>query len=497
MSVKDAIFAGMTMGEKNGIPSYRMFIGGQWVESTNGETFEVVCPESREVVSYIAKATIDNASKAMEAAYLARKEMEYLSPVKRSEILRKAALLFQAHQDEVIKRVVLETGKPISEAHHEIAAAIKRLEYAAEEAKSIKGESIPGGTISDAGVKQTALLTRKPLGIILGITPFNYPCFIPMSKIAPALAAGNTIVIKPASSNPSPVLYLAKFLQEAGLPDGAINVVTGEGAELGDYLSTHPKVNMISFTGSSKVGNRIARLAGKVQLHLELGGKCPGIVSQKADLDLAAKECVKGGLKFSGQRCDSLSRFLIEEKVYDKFVEKVLLEVKKWKIGEIFDEETQLGPLINESALMKVLDLIDDAVAKGAKVSLGKEIAKDSLLMSPVVLTDVTTKMRIAWEETFGPALSLIKVKNFEEAISIANMSEYGLDSSVFTQDIDEAMYAANHLESGTVQINAAPAHGLGNFPFGGDEESGMGREGIGYSVYDMTKVHSIVFNPK
>lgn len=493
----DKLFTEMTMGEKNGAPIYRMFINDEWIEADKGDLFEVICPENGQVVSYVPKASINNASKAMEAAYLARKEMEMMSPVKRSEILSKASLLFQAHQEEVIERVMLETGKPISDARSEIAAAIKRLQYAAEEAKSVLGETIPGGTVSDKGVKQTAMLIRKPLGVILGITPFNYPCFIPMSKIAPALAAGNTLVIKPASANPTPVLYLAKFLQEAGLPAGAINVITGEGGALGNYLSSHPKVNMITFTGSSSVGNHIAKIAGKVQLHLELGGKCPALVSQKADLDLAVKESVKGALKFSGQRCDSLSRFVVEEKVYDHFVKGVIAEVKKWEVGKIHDEKTEIGPLINEKALMKVLDLVDDAVSQGATVAYGKEINEGSLLMSPLVLTNVTTKMRIAWEETFGPAIAIIKVKDFDEAITIANASEYGLDSSVFTQDIDEAMYAATHLESGTVQINAAPAHGLGNFPFGGDEESGMGREGIGYSVHDMTKVHTVVFNPK
>ena len=491
------LFTELTMGEKKGIPMYRMFIGGKWVEGEKSEIFKVTNPADGKVVSYVAKATVENASKAMDAAFLARKEMENMSPVKRSEILNKASLLFQAHQEEIIERVVLETGKPVTDAHHEVAAAIKRLQYAAEEAKALKGESIPGGTVSDKGVKQVAILMRKPLGVILGITPFNYPSFIPMSKIAPALAAGNTVVIKPASANPTAVLYMAKLFEEAGLPAGAFNVVTGGGYEIGDYLVSHPKVNMISFTGSSIVGNSISKLAGKVKLHLELGGKCPSLVSQKADLGLAAKESVKGALKFSGQRCDALSRFLVEEKVYDRFVKKVLTEVPKWKVGDIWDEKTKVGPLVNEQAMVKVLDLIDDAVAKGAEVAYAKEIDEKSLLMHPVVLTGVTTKMRIAWEETFGPVLSIMKVKDFDEAIKIANASEFGLDSSVFTQDIDEAMYAANHLESGTVQINAAPAHGLGNFPFGGDEESGMGREGIGYSVYAMTKVHSVVFNPK
>ncbi len=495
--MSDSLFTDMTMGKKGGVPIYRMFINGKWVEAEENEVFAVENPEDNSVVAYVPKATITDASRAMDAAYLARKKMEYMSPAKRAEILTKAALLFQANQEEVIDRIVVETGKPVTEAHHEVAAAIKRLQYAAQEATAVKGETIPGGTVSDAGVHQTGMLIRKPLGVILGITPFNYPCFIPMSKIAPALAGGNTVVIKPASANPTAVLYLGKFLQEAGLPDGAYNVITGGGSELGDYLSAHPKVNMISFTGSSKVGNHIATIAGKVQLHLELGGKCPAIVSQKSDLDLAVKESVKGALKFSGQRCDSLSRFLVEEPVYDEFVKKVIAEVKKWKVGSINDEKTQIGPLVNEDALVKVLTLIDDAMAKGANMVYGKKMKPHTLLMSPVVLTDVTTRMRIAWEETFGPAISIVKVKSFDEAIEIANASEYGLDSSVFTQDVDEAMYAATHLESGTVQINAAPAHGLGNFPFGGDEESGMGREGIGYSVYDMTKVHSIVFNPK
>lgn len=491
------IFSDLIMGEKNGIPIYRMFIDSKWVEGEKGEVYAIHNPQDRKIVSYVAKATQADACRAVETASGIRKTMEIMSPVKRADILNKAWQLFQSHNEEVTKRIVLETGKPITDAHHEVAAAIQRLQYAAEEAKYIKGESIPGGTVSDKGVSQTAILVRRPVGVVVGVTPFNYPCFIPVSKLAPALAVGNAVILKPASNNPTPVLYIAKFLQEAGLPDGAINIITGSGAELGECLFTHPKVNMISFTGSTGVGNKIAFQAKIAKLHLELGGKCPSLVSQKADRELAARESVKGALKFSGQRCDALSRILVEEKIYDDFIEKAVNEAKKWKVGDIWDKETEVGPLIDEKAVLKVSDLVDDAVMKGAKIAYGKTIEKGNLLVHPIVLKDVTTNMRIAWEETFGPVVTIMKVKDFDEALKVANASEYKLDSSIFTQDIDEAMYAANALESATVQINAAPAHGLGNFPFGGDEASGMGREGIGYSIYEMTKIHTIVFNPK
>jgi len=257
-------------------------------------------------------------------------------------------------------------------------------------------------------------------------------------------------------------------------------------------MVSHPKVGMISFTGSSAAGKHIASVAGMKKLHLELGGKCPGIVFEDADMDLAVRECVKGALKFSGQRCDSLSRILVQEKIANTFVKKVLAEVKNWKVGDPRKKSTRIGPLINEKAADKVEELVRDAVSKGARLLTGGK--RRGLYFEPTVLDRVKANMRIAWEETFGPVVTIIRFRTFDEAIKISNQSGYGLDASVFTRDIDKAVKAANLLECGSVTINAAPAHGLGNFPFGGDKDSGIGREGLVYSVEEMTKLHTIVF---
>ena len=492
------IFKELTLGTKDGVSQYRMFINGVWTEAEGNETFSVESPYDGRVVAYAAKATVNDAAKAVEAAYLARQKMRELSPFERAEILQKAAKLLEEHKDEVIVRIVAEAGKPVTEAKGEVGASIKRITVGAEEAKSLQGTALNGGTVSADGKNKWAVVSHMPLGVVLGITPFNYPCFIPLSKIVPALAAGNTLVVKPASDDPTPVLYLAAIFKEAGLPDGAFNVITGGGAEVGDYLSAHPKVNMVSFTGSTKVGHRIAEKAVMAKLHLELGGKSPSIVSKHADLDVAVKESVKGAIKFSGQRCDALSRMLVEAEVYDEFVRKVTEEVKHWDVGDPTSPETHIGPLINKAGFDKVKELVGDALEKGAKLEYGEvPDEKNGLLVSPMVLTGVTSDMRIAWEETFGPVVSIMKVQSFDEALSLTNQSEYGLDASVFTTDVNEALYAARIIESGTVQINGAPAHGVGDFPFGGDEESGIGREGIKLSAEEMSRLHTVVFNPK
>jgi len=290
------------------------------------------------------------------------------------------------------------------------------------------------------------------------------------------------------------LLMFGKIMQEAGTPDGVINVITGSSSEIGDYLCSHPKINMISFTGSSVAGKHIASIAGMKKLHLELGGKAPAIVLEDCDFNLAVKEVVTGCLKYSGQRCDAISRVLVVESIADKFVNAVLEEVKNWKFGDPRNPDTMVGPLINERAAKKVEDLVNDAISKGAKLLYGgKRYALG--YYEPTVLDYVNRDMRIAWEETFGPVVTIMRVKDLEEAIKIANESEYGLDACIFTKDIDKAFDAAQRIEAGSVHINAHPTHGLGIFPFGGDESSGLGREGIKYSIEDMTKIHTIVLH--
>ncbi len=284
----------------------------------------------------------------------------------------------------------------------------------------------------------------------------------------------------------------ARLAELAGMPKGVFNVVAGSSSEIGDLMVSDKRVNMISFTGSTYVGKHIADIAGMKRLHLELGGKGPAIVLEDADLDLVVKECLTGALKFSGQRCDAISRVIIVDRVANDFVEIILKGIKRWKIGSPRNRKTKIGPLINKKAIEKVEVLVKEAVEKGAKILYGGK--KKGLYYYPTVLDNVNQNMRIAWEETFGPVVTIIRVKDEKEALKVANQSNYGLDACVFTRDIEKAISIARNLEDGSVTINAHPSHGLGNFPFGGDKDSGIGREGLNYSIDEMTKLHTIVF---
>lgn len=477
-----------------GVMIYKMFINGEWVESSNRHTFAVTNPFDNSIVGKVQKASGEDALRAIEAAFSAKPVMAKMDTIQRIEMLDKIKDLVAEHKEELIDMLVHEAGKPRVYAEGEVKATIERLHYACEETKIMYGEYIPGDLISGTSQK-FALVSRKPLGVILAICPFNYPLFISISKIAPALAAGNTVVCKAASDDPITLLMFTRLAEIAGVPKGALNVITGGGGEIGDLLATHPKIDMISFTGSTAVGKHIASVAGMKQLHLELGGKSPAIVLEDADLDSTIKECAAGALKFSGQRCDALSRMLVVEGIADEFAKRMVNEVNGWKVGDPKEPDTKIGPLINEVGMQKVESLMKDAISKGARLLRGGK--RSGMFYEPAVLDYVTKDMKIAWEETFGPVVCIMRVKDMDEALRIANESSYGLDASVFTQDVDKAVHIARNVESGTVTINGSPAHGVGNFPFGGDKDSGIGREGLNYSIDEMTKIHTIVFNMK
>jgi len=469
---------------------YKMLINGQWLEAS--ETFEVKTPADGSFIAKVQKANKDNAEQAIQAAFNAKSRIANMDAAERAKILDRMGDLLEQNRNEFIDIIMRESGKTFKQATGEVNASIDRLHFAADEAKEIRGEVIRGDIASEK--KNIGMVLRQPLGVLLAITPFNYPLFTGVAKIAPGIAAGNSIVVKPASDDPICLLMFGKLMQDAGTPDGVVNIITGSSSEIGDYLCSHPKVDMISFTGSSAVGKRMACIAGMKKIQLELGGKAPAIVLEDCDFNLAVKECAMGSLKFSGQRCDAISRILVVEPIADRFVNAMLEETKNWKFGDSRNPDTLIGPLINERAARKVEELVNDAVSKGAKLLYGgKRYAHG--YYEPTVLDHVNRNMRIAWEETFGPVMTIIRVKDYEEAIRLANESEYALDASVFTKDIDKAMDAAQRIEAGSVHVNAHPTHGLGIFPFGGDESSGMGREGIKYSIEDMSKVHSIVIH--
>lgn len=349
---------------------YKMFIGGKWVKSKNKELIDVRNPFDASLTARVQSATASEAASVVDAAYKARSTMANMASADRAEILERVAELVSENKKALLDAVIREAGKPVKVAEGEHKATVERFKFAAEEAKSIRGDALKGD-IAPWHRERIGFVMKVPLGVILAITPFNYPLYIPTSKIAPAIAAGNTLVVKPASDDPTAMLLLARILQKAGVPDGALNVVTGSGSEIGDPLLESKKVSMVSFTGSTSVGKHIANKAGMKKLHLELGGKSPGLVFDDANLDVATKHCVTGALKFSGQRCDAISRILVMENVADEFVRKVVKEVKKWKVGNPKEKDTLIGPLINERAVEKVSELVEDAKKKGSKGAYG------------------------------------------------------------------------------------------------------------------------------
>ncbi len=485
----DFVFRNMSWKTKRaGKPAWNLYAGGKWLRPQN--YMEVYSPVLDSTYAWVPRATESEVEYALKSAFKARKAIKEMPAYKRAELLRNTAERLEAYGDEIVEHLAYEAGKPVKLGRGEVKASVLRLEYAAQECEEIFGESITGD-YSPFKENKLAMIIREPLGTILAITPFNYPLFTAVSKVAPAIASGNTVVLKPATDTPIASYYLAKAFEEAGIPEGVLNVVSGKGSEIGDLLVKSDLVSGISFTGSSSVGKRIAETAGMKKLHLELGGKAPAIVLEDADLALAAKEIVTGSLKFSGQRCDAISRVLVVKDVADDLVERIVSQARKWKVGDPTNEKTDIGPLINPRAVEKVDSLVKDAIDKGAELLLGGKKRKNYYW--PTVLDNVPLEARIAWEETFGPVIPIIRVENEKEALKIANKSNYGLDAAVFTENIDKALRLSLALEDGEITINAHPAHGLGIFPFGGVKDSGMGREGIRYSILEMTEVKTIV----
>lgn len=472
---------------------YRAFVAGEWVASSDNSWIDVTNPADGSLVGHVPALTRADVERAIDAAHDARRRIRGIPAIARIEIMERAKHILEANRSLLTDLLVAESGKPLGVAKGEVKATIERLALTAQEARTMHGEYIPGDWVEDTKGKM-AIVKRVPRGVVAAITPFNYPLFIAAAKVVPALVAGNTVVVKPSTETPLSMLFFAKALEEAGLPAGALNIVTGRGREIGDTLAASPKVDMISFTGSTAIGERIAKTAGMKHLALELGGKGASLVLDDANLDLAARETARGGLRFQGQRCDAVARILVDHRVADAYVEKLLAEVAKYPVGDPRDEKTQIGPLIKPAAVKYAQELIQDAVQKGAKLLAGGGARGN--FQEPTVLDHVTLDMRIAWEEQFAPILPIIRITGgIEDMLEVANRSEYGLDSAVFTDNINKAWGIAKRLEDGAVTINGYPAHGVGHFPFGGNKKSGMGREGIHASIEEMTRPQTIVLN--
>ena len=484
-----AIFDPIYSEKDSGILDFKMFLDGKWISL--GQRIDVHSPIDDSVIATVPSSSEKEAEQAVDSSYNNWNAIRTIPAVEKLEIFRTARDLLLESIESFTTVLIHEAGKPRSNAEGEVKATAERLKLTPDEYGKIRGEQIPGDW-SEETIGTSADVLREPLGVVLAIAPFNYPLYITATKVIPALLAGNSVVVKPSSKDPLSFLLFSHVLELAGVPKGALNVITGRGV-IGEYLASNERVSMLTFTGSTEIGKRLSQVAGLKRLHMELGGKGSAIVLSDADLDLAAAEIVKGSLSYSGQRCDAVSRVLVEEKIADLFVSKLLKETEAYKLGDPRDPSSKMGPLIELSAAEAVHILVLDAIEKGAKLLTGGR--HEGNYYYPTVLDRVPLDAKIAWEETFGPVIPIMRVKDVDEAIELANKSKYGLDSCVFTNDINLARKVAKRLEEGEVTVNAAPRHGVGYYPFGGNKDSGIGREGIGYSIEEMTRLKTIVYN--
>lgn len=472
--------------------TFKNLVNGEWVTSNSNKYIEIYSPIGNCLVGKVPAMTKEEVDFAIKNAKETQISWKNVPVNKRAEILYKAADLLIEKSDEMSDIMMREIGKDKKSCESEILRSADYVRFTADTAKNLSGESIPGDSFPGFKKNKISLVTREPLGVVLAISPFNYPVNLASSKIAPALIAGNSVVLKPATQGSLCGLYLAKIFEQAGVPAGVLNTVTGRGSEIGDYIVTHPSIDFINFTGSTEVGTRISKITSMVPLLMELGGKDAAIVLKDVDLDLAASNIVSGAYSYSGQRCTAVKRILVVEEVADKLVEKVKEKVEKLKVGNPLDG-AEVVPLIDNKAADFVWELIDDAREKGAHLLVGGK--REENLIYPTLFDNVTTDMRLAWEEPFGPVLPIIRVKDKDEAIEIANKSEYGLQSSVFTENINEAFYVADKLEVGTVQVNNKTERGPDHFPFLGVKASGIGTQGIKYSIEAMSRPKATVIN--
>ena len=471
---------------------YKYFFNGKWCESITGKVITLQNPYNNDIVGNIQACSKEEADEVIKSA----KENVGCwrdTPISdRAEILRKAAKIMTDYSKSLGEILMKEIGKPLNDAVSEIIRTAEIFNMTADSGSMMGGETIMGDAFEGFTREKISLTYRVPLGVVLCIGPFNYPFNLTGSKIAPALIAGNSIVMKPPTQGAITPLHFGVILEKAGVPPGVFNIITGRGSDIGDYLVSHPLVDMVCFTGSSETGKRLAKTAGMKPLLLELGGKDAAIVLDDADIEITTKAIVSGAFSFSGQRCTAVKRVLPLPNIADKLVDRVTTEVGNLSIGNPAESKT-IGPLISSKQCDYVQGLIDDALDKGALLKCGNQ--REGNILWPTVLDNVTTEMRVAWEEPFGPVLPFIRVKNIDEAIEISNASEYGLQGMIFTADIDLAFNIAQELEVGTVQINGKSARGPDHFPFLGTKSSGLGTQGIKYSIEAMSRPKVVVMN--
>ncbi len=464
-----------------------LLVGGEWIET--GEWLDVRSPYSGEVVGRVARGgaaatrdAIDAAARALEAPLPAHK---------RAEILVRVAGYLGRRHDEVARTIAEEAGKPLRAARVEVRRAMSTYTMSAVEARKLSGEIVPMDA-AQAGEGKLAFTLRRPVGVVGAITPFNFPLNLVAHKIAPALAAGCPVVLKPASQTPLSALLLAELELEAGLPPGWLNVVVGAASEIGDVVVEDDRVKVLSFTGSAPVGWALRERAPRKRVALELGNATPAVVTADADLDDAAAKLAANAFSFAGQSCISVQRIYVEAPAYEPFLDRFLPLVRELKVGDPLDEETDVGPLIDDAARERIAAWVEEARAAGARLLAGGATRDDGLL-APIVLADASPELKVSSEEVFGPVCTVNAVASLDEAFALANRTRFGLQAGVFTRSLDAALRAAHELEFGGVTINEAPTFRADQMPYGGVKESGNTREGPAYAIRELTEERLVV----
>ena len=466
----------------------KLLIAGEWIDT--GDWIDVASPYSGETVGRVAKAGPEETRRAIDAAEVAMREP--LPAHKRAEILVRVAGYLGRRHDEVARTISDEAGKPMKAARVEARRAMSTYTFAAVEARKLAGEMVPMDA-SQAGEGKLAFTLRRPIGIVGAISPFNFPVNLVAHKLAPALAAGCAVVLKPASQTPLSALLLAELETEAGLPPGWLNVLVGPASEIGDVLIEDDRVKALTFTGSGAVGWKLAERAAKKQVNLELGNATPVIIAVDADIDAAAAAMAANAFSFAGQSCISVQRIYVEAPAYDRFVERFLPRVEELKLGDPADEETDIGPVIDEDARERILAWIEEARANGAQLLTGGEL--DGELIRPTVIANAGPKLKVSCEEVFGPVCIVNSVGSLDEAIALANGTRYGLQAGIFTTKLETALRAAQELEFGGVMVNEAPTFRADQMPYGGVKDSGNTREGPAYAVRALTDERLVVLD--
>ncbi len=468
----------------------RMYVGGEWIDKS--QTIPVENPYDRNVIDAVPRADRSDVERAIQSAVRGARTMAKLSGYERYKILRRAADLLAARQEDLGRTISREEGKVIAEGRLEANRAVETILGSAEEAKRIHGETVPVDG-APGGTGRIAFTLRVPCGVAVAISPFNFPLNLVCHKVGPALAAGNSVIVKPATDTPLSALKLTEILLEAGLPGEGIQCLTGPGGEIGDLLSADPRVRKITFTGSRDVGERICKMAGIKKVTMELGSNAPLIVMPDADLNRVAEAVAATGYANAGQVCISTQRVLTAGRVYSDFLAALKPKVEALTTGNQLDETVKMGPMVREKDAIRVQEWIREAVDSGARLVTGGE--RQGALHAPTIVADVKPEMRISCDELFGPAVAVTPFDDIDQAIALANDTNYGLSAAIFTESLEHAMKFAREVHSGNLHINWGPQWRADLMPYGGLKESGFGKEGPRYAVEEMTELKLVVMH--